>query len=324
MRDLDYVFAVARIRVKEKSLLSDADIRQMAGMKENQEILNFLSDRGWGSGDAGETDAESMLDAEEKKLPALMQELKVDPKLFQILSYPRLYHNLKAGIKELCISDAPGHLYYDIEGFGQDAMRRILREKDYHALPEHMRDVAQRAYKVMLQTRDGQKCDVMIDRACLDACEEAGRKSGNQLMHQYQESTVAVTDIRIAVRAQKTGKNLTFLQEALAPCDSLNVDTLAAAATGDEKTLMEYLAGAGFREAAKALKESPAAFEKWCDDQVILAIMPQKMNSVSAGPVIAYYLARENEIKMVRILLTAKANGFSQESIRERLRKMYG
>ncbi|MCC6094930.1 MAG: V-type ATPase subunit [Eubacterium sp.] len=323
MRDLDYIFAVARIRVKEKSLLSDADIRQMADMKDNQEILNFLSERGWGTGDAAQ-DGESMLDAEEKKLPALMHELKVDPKLFQILSYPRLYHNLKAGIKEVCTSDAAGHLYYDIDGFGREDVRRILREKDFRALPLHMREVAQRAYKVMLQTRDGQKCDVMIDRACLDACEAAGRKSGNALMQRYQESTVAVTDIRIAVRAQKTGKDLKFLQEALAPCDSLNVDTLAAAAAGDEKTLMEYLEGTGFRDAAEALKESAAAFEKWCDDQVILAIMPQKMNSVSAGPVIAYYLARENEIKMVRILLTAKANGFSQENIRERLRKMYG
>ena len=41
------------------------------------------------------------------------------------------------------------------------------------------------------------------------------------------------------------------------------------------------------------------------------------------GPIIAYYLARQNEIKTVRIILTAKANGFSEEATRERVREMY-
>ena len=71
------------------------------------------------------------------------------------------------------------------------------------------------------------------------------------------------------------------------------------------------------------MKDSPSAFERWCDNRLIETIRPQKMNSVSLGPVVAYYLARENEIKMARILLTAKANGFSEDSIRERVREMY-
>ena len=41
------------------------------------------------------------------------------------------------------------------------------------------------------------------------------------------------------------------------------------------------------------------------------------------GPVIAYYLARQNEIRTVRIILTGKANGFPEEVIRQRVRAMY-
>ena len=51
---------------------------------------------------------------------------------------------------------------------------------------------------------------------------------------------------------------------------------------------------------------------------------PQKTNSVSMGPIIAYYLARQNEIKTVRIILTAKANDFPEETTRMRVRDMYG
>ena len=57
---------------------------------------------------------------------------------------------------------------------------------------------------------------------------------------------------------------------------------------------------------------------------MIRKILEQKTNIQSVGPIVAYYLARQNEIQMVRIILTAKANGFPDQTISERVRKMYG
>ena len=37
----------------------------------------------------------------------------------------------------------------------------------------------------------------------------------------------------------------------------------------------------------------------------------------------SYILARENEIKTVRIILAGKRNGLSEEFLRERAREMY-
>ena len=76
-------------------------------------------------------------------------------------------------------------------------------------------------------------------------------------------------------------------------------------------------------DGAQALKESPSAFERWCDNQLIETIKPQKYNPFTAGPLVAYVLAKENEIKTVRIILTARLNGLEEEQIRERIREMY-
>ena len=57
MGDLDYVYAVARIRVKEKSLLTDMDISQMTALPDARAVLSYVEDRGWG-------DAESSGDAD--------------------------------------------------------------------------------------------------------------------------------------------------------------------------------------------------------------------------------------------------------------------
>ena len=322
MSNSDYIFAVARIRAREKWLLSDADVRQMIAMKSEGEVLTFLADKGWGTPDTAQ-DADSMLEAEEKKNHRILRELKVPKAVHDVLSLPQYYHNLKAGIKEICTSEKNEKAFYPDERFGREQVLKILEEKNWKALPEHMRGAAERAYETMLKTRDGQKCDIIVDRACLEAMEQAGKKSKHRVLRDYEESTVAVTDIKIAARAQKTGKNLAFLKEALAPCEQLDVRRLAIAASENQESLLAYLEEHGFREAAEALKESPSAFERWCDNRLIETIRPQKTNPASMGPVIAYYLARQNEIKTVRIILTAKANGFSEEATRERVREMY-
>ena len=56
---------------------------------------------------------------------------------------------------------------------------------------------------------------------------------------------------------------------------------------------------------------------------MIEAMKPHKYETFSVGPLLGYLIARENEIKTVRIILTGKQNGFSDDAIRERIREMY-
>ena len=57
--------------------------------------------------------------------------------------------------------------------------------------------------------------------------------------------------------------------------------------------------------------------------RIIRAMKPQKYNAFTLGPIFAYVIARQNEIKTVRIVLTGKQNDLSEEAIRERVREMY-
>ena len=101
------------------------------------------------------------------------------------------------------------------------------------------------------------------------------------------------------------------------------MEQLAKAALSGADALREYLKETVYADGVEALEESPSAFERWCDNQMIEAIKPQKYNAFSAGPLVAYLLARQNEIKTVRMILTGKQNGFPDEMIRERIREMY-
>ena len=140
----------------------------------------------------------------------------------------------------------------------------------------------------------------------------SGRKNAeDDIIREYAESTVAVADIKIAVRSQKTAKSLEFMKNAMAECGSLDVDALCRAALGGVDTIAEYLEGTAYKGGAQALRESASAFECWCDNRIIDDPY-QLYNPFTIGPVVAYVLARENEIKTVRIILTESKMNFGR------------
>ena len=322
MNDLEYTYAVARIRALEASLLTDSVIEQLLACKDEEQCLQLLSEKGWGSRDAGE-DAAAVLKREEEKTWEVIQEVAPDLAVFDVMSYQKLYHNLKAAIKEACTELTNEKIFYEDCSIPGREMLSIIENKEYGRLPDKMAAAAKEAYETLLQTRDGQLCDVIVDRAALEAISEAGKQASDEIIRIYAESTVALADIKIAVRCQKTGKSLEFMKRAMAECDSVNVDQLAKAAAAGADSLRDYLSGTSYAEGAEALEESPSAFERWCDNRMIEVIKPQKYNAFSVGPLVAYLLARQNEIKTVRIILTGKQNDFPEAAIRERIREMY-
>jgi V/A-type H+-transporting ATPase subunit C len=90
-----------------------------------------------------------------------------------------------------------------------------------------------------------------------------------------------------------------------------------------EEAIYDYLSTTVYSDAVQAIKKSPSAFECWCDNLIISHIQTQKYNSFTLSPLAAYILAKENEIKTMRIVLSGKRNDISDHSIRERLREMY-
>ena len=318
----DYIYAVARIRAKELLCFGSPAMEQLMACKTYEECLRMLNEKGWGNGSAGQT-PESLLDGGRNKTWEQLRELVEVMSVFVVFLYANDYHNLKAAIKE---NYAPSHgadIYSSNGTIDPAVFRQAADEHDFSVLPAGMRDAAEEAMSVLRETGDGQLCDIIIDKAALNAILQAGKASGDPLLAFYAEHTVATANIKTAVRCQKTGKSLDFIQRALAECDTLDVSLLAQTAVESFEAMIEYLGRTCYSGAAEALTQSASAFERWCDNRLIEKIRPQKYETSTIGPLAAWLLARENEIKTVRILLSGKRNGLSDDAIRERLREMY-
>ena len=305
----EYIYAVARIKARETQLLTQQDIDRLMACRTPAECLRALGDKGWDTG-SGKT-AEAVLAEETEKTWALMRELTPDLTPFDVLLYPTDFNNLKAAVKCAVTGAEPRSVFMPGGTVPPDAMQAAVQQNDFSAL------------QVLLRTRDGQRCDTILDRACLTAIRRAGRGSRSLLIDGFSELKVAVSDIKIAVRAQRTGKSRAFLEESLAPCDTLDLAELTEAALKSEEAVCGYLSRTAYADGVEPLKAGASAFEKWSDDrQTALVKSVGRQDYFTVAPLIGYVIARQNEIAAVRIILSGKQNGLSDERIRARLREM--
>lgn len=318
----DYTYGVARIRALESSLFSEDTIDQLMQCRDYEECMIFLRDKGWGNGNPDQT-LEEMLSEEHNKTWKVLDEIVEDKDECKILLINNEFHNLKAAIKSVCTEQENENIFIRNCSLDPEFLKECIKHGNFGSLPEDMAAAAKEATEVLLRTGDGQMCDIIIDKAALEAVKAAGQKSENKLIQQYADAQVTIADIKIAVRCAWAGKSSEFVQKALVSCNGISIRELSQAVETGLEGVCSYLESTGFAEAVRALKKSKSVFECWCDNKIIEDIKPQKYNSFTIGPVVAYVLARENEIKTVKIILSGKLNGFDNEFIKERVRVMY-
>lgn len=318
-----FTSAVAQIRAKENTLLSNQDLENLMSCESVSECIQTLLDKGWGP-TAGNT-PEELIKEEREKCWSLIRSLCNETQMhfFDIFRYSKDYHNLKAAIKESYVQKEVPNIYMEDGTIPVEKLKKCAADNDFSILSFVMMRAASEARDLLFHAGDSQLCDCIIDKAALSEMYRLGKESGNDLLKEYVELKCASADINIAIRAGRAGKDAEFLQKAFVECDSISVPRLITATCSGIESVYEYLNSTAYADAVAEIQKSPVAFDKWCDDRLMKLIQPQKYNAFTISPLAAYVLAKETEIKSVRIILSGKVNDLPDEKIRERLRMSY-
>ena len=320
----DYIYEVARIRVKEASLLTRAQLKQLIALPDIRSELAQLADWGWGNPDEP-LEAERMLAAESAKTWELIDELLRDDDSLSLLKLTRDYQNIKAAIKQIYTNTKlpPERLYVSGGRIAAEEIRRAIREQDYEIFPEAMAAAAREAAELLAETGDGQLCDAVLDKAALTELIREGKEAKDPALQEYAALTAAQANVMIALRAAAGGKSREEILNMLAPDGELNIHTLAQAAMEGREAVADYLRFTQYSSLSDSLMESMVSFERSCEDLLLSRMREQKSEVFTIGPLVAYVVVRQNEIKSVRMLLTEKQNHLPESVMRERLREMY-
>ena len=321
MGKTDFANAVAAVRSVEPHLLDRNDFEKMISAKTVSEAEAALAAHGYDleSGSA----VEAIDDEQQRVWDFLKTYLGGSDTALCILLYKNDFQNLKAALKAIMSDTDPKRLYVYPTLVDSDELYSSVLERKFENLPEHMRSAAKEAYSVITESGDGQLAEMIIDRAALEAMAKDALKYGDEFFIEYTRELTVGANVKTAYRCAAMGKSVSFIKSALAPCEDLDCDELTEAARKGTQSVLDYLKQTSYRELGEAFEQSAAAFERLCDDRITQLIQDARYESFGIKPLAAYYLAKEAEIKNLRILFTCKRLGIQKEIITERTRKLY-
>ena len=331
-----YIYASARVRANEKNLLSREKLNQMIDAKNLDDAVKILEDSGYGG--EGERlqplEYEKILKKESDKLYAFLNSLAPGADEFKVFFYPIDYHNLKVLLKEegLGLSGGAYEAVSLSEGgsIAPDKLRAAFRERDFRVLTPNMKKALEEALDSLARLKDPQSIDLICDRACAAELTELTERCKNSYLTGYVRLSLDCTNIKTFVRCRRMGESWSYFETVFLSGGNISRDTFVSGYDEPIQSFAQKVSAQALKAAldkgGQELKErgSFTEIEKLLDDALIAYVRNAKYISFGIEPLIGYAVGKQTEIKNVRILLSGKLAELPPETLRERMREVYG
>ncbi len=331
--DTRYTYAVGRIRALEARLLNKSQFESLVAARDAKEALRTLSDTDYGpflSELKGVRDFEVALNEELKNTLRIISHLSWDRELTDIFRLRYDFHNLKVLLKIKYLGNQlpnANHLpLMDVGLIKAAKLRKIVEGDDYRGLPRELRTAAEKAIKVFEETHDARQIDIILDKKMFALFSQRTRDNGHPFLREYFRMHLDLINVKNFLRVKELRLGKSFFKEAFLEGGSLGEslflksygESINNFASALSPTLYGVLVSAGIKYRQE--NRSWSELERLADNYLLSYLRRAKYVVFGLEPLIAYLLARENEIKILRIIMVGKLNGLSADLLRSRLR----
>lgn len=320
MKNTGYTFAVARIRCNENKLLNAQDYSSVITASSYAEAVRRLADKGY---EIDGTDYSSALREKAMKNWELISSVLPDKSHFDSIIIKNDFANLKLVEKAFITEKSTEGLFTAPSVYAAEDIKKAVFERNNSALPEPLRHADRSAYRILTKTHFAQLSDTVIDRASMEWGIKLAKKNGCHMLSDIAQTEAAQADIKALYRCILTGKAESFMDRAVCECSYFDKKDIIKAAASGMENFLEFLRHTELSFVCGALKKSSAEFERQCDNKITDVLRSAKTEYFNIAPLAAFYYASETEIKNVRIILSAKLSGLSENIIKERVRESY-
>ena len=324
-----FIQSSTRLRVLEKEFLKSENFIRISETETLEDALRSLSDTVYNkyiNKLSSPTDYEYILKEELTNFYDELFDISPSKIPVKLLTLKYFYHNLKVLIKEDIGKKDLKDLYMNIGDFDlkeyKDALLKGSKKNKYFELITRVEELYE-------EKKDPQLIDIYLDNAYFTELLELAKESKVDLFIKYAKNLIDFTNIRTLLRAKKQEKSVEFLRSIIIEggnvreetyFDLLNRDISSDTDAFKKLEIYKYI-----KEALDSFKErgNLSDFEREMDNYFIDLIKDVKYITYGPEVVFANALAKEMEIKNLRIILVSKLNGLDSEFIREKLRDTY-
>lgn len=332
--DTRYAFAVGKIKVLETRLLSRAELQRMMEAPSAQEALSVLMDSPYEeflSTIESPLQFEEALNAELERTYRMIDDLSQDKELTDIFRVRWDYHNLKVLLKAFYMGSKPEEVALVPLGLVEINLieAAIGEEERVSLLPDYLAETLMEAQSEYEESQDPQMIDVTVERRAYEDMLKRAEGYPNEFLAGYLRANIDLLNIRNLVRLKFLEGSARLLEKVLVEGGLIPKSRYFRMLDESIAEIPSLLGGTPYSDVigpgVQDLVEtgSLTTFEKLMDEYLIDYIKPAKYVAFGIEPLIAYLIAKEHEVKLIRIIMIGKINQLSMDLIGERLREPY-
>ena len=331
IKPTEYAFPCSIIRANEKKILSKNDITKVLEVRTVQQAMGVLSEFDYGDGRELENprDFEKDLKKALKEAYELVFSVTPSKEEVELFLYQNDYHNLKVIIKSEALNLNPEGMLVETGSIPKEKLLEMMRERNFIFMSVTMKEAVMEALDVFAKGHDPQEIDIILDKACYKDMYDKALQLGNVFIINYVKLCIDILNVSTFVRLREINKPWSFYQKVFLQGGNISEKIFVTSWEEAYNQVAEKLAPFGFKELLTAgtdqitLDGKYTKFERIADDMKLKYVKDAKYVSFGIEPLIGYLIAKEMEIKNLRIILTGKVTEVPVEKISERLRDTY-
>lgn len=340
LQPTEYMYGSARVRAMENNILGREKLDFIVDAKSSAEAIAKLAEYGYKSekkdgsdfyvgADAGSALCEDVLCGILSDAYAEVSDITPDPKVFEWFRYPYDCNNLKLAIKCFIRNIDPTDMLFDFGTVPACSVTECVKDGNFSMFPKNMAYAAKEAQEEFNKTGDPQRIDMLVDKACYEDMLACAQKSGEEILVGWIKAKIDLTNIMITLRVLRMRSGVVgrmFIDSACLTGGTIDKSFFLAVYNAGEETMWNDLYKTQYSKFAVLVAGkdlSLAKIEKYADDHWMETVKEAKWIPFGAPVLAGYLVAREYEVKNIRMILAAKDAGLSSDVIRERLRESY-
>ncbi|MBR5721622.1 MAG: V-type ATPase subunit [Clostridia bacterium] len=328
-KDTDYLNISMRIKYLEARLMGSEAFSRVLSCKTPEEAVALICERLGFDCPVCPTpyEFESVIASEEKKVSEFLRKNVPDTSLIDIFDIRRDFMNIRALIKADIRNISPDPMLVFGGTLTKDGIKKAFRERDEKVLNGYFMSAVKTSQQAFAQTADPQKIDTVCDRICFECLKNAADSSPFDFVSGFFGTRIDIINIISLIRQSLMGKDSGFFSETVLPGGRLFTEKQLVPFTSSPLgEFTEFISHTEYADVTKGFDVSspdPSVLEKNADKFVCKLVKQLRKTPFGPQVVAGYILAKEYEIKNIRIAMSGILSGQDSEAIKERLRLGY-
>ncbi|MBO0457419.1 V-type ATPase subunit [Enterococcus hulanensis] len=318
------------VRLKELDLLAPELMARMIKAEDLTEVEALFRGTIYGeflSDDFYESFEEALGTAQDNLLAELVKIIP-DPNVIWIYTMRFTFHNLKALIKADLLDKNFDELYIYDGFYSLEQIKTAIRTGQASGLPDILLDSIREVREHFEESNSLQGIDIILDRKFLYCQRKIADTINEPELTQEVISFIDFTNILMTARGIKQKRSRNFMSTALSSQGSIPKEELLDCVEVGLEKLISYLRTTTYNEIIEPIIEDNtidlSQLERLCDDYLTSFYETAQTQAFGPLPVLALLNAKAIETKNLRLIITGKRVGLTDDQIRERMRETYG